>query len=185
MSDEMVVAHCSPTLAGLKTGSLFACPMESREALNRSLRRLNAQLVPRGVRILPVKYLRDRILIYMYRPGRLQADLHDAAAAEILAEKRYPAHGSADRCVAELIRRLNCSTEFPHEIGLFLGYPSEDVAGFMRLGARRAKLVGAWRVYGDAEAAQKKFALYKKCTRLYRAAYGKNHSLDRLVVSSS
>ena len=29
MSEDLVVAHCAPTLAGLKTGSLFVCPKES------------------------------------------------------------------------------------------------------------------------------------------------------------
>ena len=30
MSEELLIAHCSPTMAGLKTGSLFTCPMQSR-----------------------------------------------------------------------------------------------------------------------------------------------------------
>mgnify|MGYP006917983558 CR=1 FL=1 len=30
MSEEQVVRNCAPTLAGLKTGNLFACPYESQ-----------------------------------------------------------------------------------------------------------------------------------------------------------
>ena len=33
MSDEMIVRQCAPTLAGIKTGSLFPCPYESRTQL--------------------------------------------------------------------------------------------------------------------------------------------------------
>ena len=33
MSEEQVVRNCAPTLAGLKTGNLFACPYENREDL--------------------------------------------------------------------------------------------------------------------------------------------------------
>ena len=181
MCEELLVEQCSPTMAGLKTGSLFTCPREERQELLKSIRALNARLVPKGLRILPVKSMGDRELIYMYRPEQLRADLQDRLASEILAERRYPA-GGADRCVAELVRRLNRETEFPHEVGLFLGYPAQDVDGFIRQKARCAKLVGAWKVYGDEEAAKRTFAQYKNCTRAYRDAYLHHHSLDRLLV---
>ena len=86
------------------------------------------------------------------------------------------------RRMQELVRRLNRGKDFPHEIGLFLGYPAEDVSGFIRHGARCAKCVGTWKVYGDEESARKKFALYQKCTRLYCEAYRKHNNLDRLLV---
>ena len=181
MCEELLVEQCAPTMAGLKTGSLFSCPKEDRAELLRSIRSLNARLVPRGLRILPVKTVGDRELIYLYRPARLRRDLEDALATELLAERCYPA-GGADRCVAELVRRLNRGKDFPHEIGLFLGYPAEDVSGFIRHGARCAKCVGTWKVYGDEESARKKFALYQKCTRLYCEAYRKHNNLDRLLV---
>ena len=184
MCEELLVEQCAPTMAGLKTGSLFSCPKEDRAELLRSIRSLNARLVPRGLRILPVKTVGDRELIYLYRPARLRRDLEDALAAELLAERRYPA-GGADRCVAELVRRLNRETDFPHEVGLFLGYPPQDVEGFIREHAREAKCVGAWKVYGDVASAQRRFDLYKKCTRVYREAYKKHNSFDRLIVSCS
>lgn len=171
-------------MAGLKTGNLFTCPMEDKNTLNESIRRMNMKLVPRGVRLLPVKYLEKRVLIYMYRPDRLRADLKDAQALSILSEKAYPID-NADKCVAELVRRVNSQETFPHEIGLFLGYPSEDVNGFIKYGADKAKCVGTWRVYGDEEAAKKKFALYKKCTRVYKDAYRRHNSFERLVVNGA
>ena len=43
----------------------------------------------------------------------------------------------------------------------------------------------AWKVYGDVTSAQRRFDLYKKCTRVYREAYKKHNSFDRLIVSCS
>ena len=40
--------------------------------------------------------------------------------------------------------------KFPHEIGIFLGYPLADVAGFIRNKGRNCKCIGTWKVYGDA-----------------------------------
>lgn len=44
MSDEMIIRHCSPTLAGLKTGSLFSCEYTSEREVKESVQRLNQRL---------------------------------------------------------------------------------------------------------------------------------------------
>ena len=122
MSYELVIEQCSPTLAGIKTGSLFSVPNEEGKALRESIKALNALLVPRGLRLIPVKQLKNRVLIYLYRPERLKYDLKNSLAEDILLQKKYPTD-NADRCVAELIKRLKSGDGFPHEVGLFLGYP--------------------------------------------------------------
>ena len=46
MSDEMIIRHCSPTLAGLKTGNIFSCPYSNNKELFCAVRSLNQRLVP-------------------------------------------------------------------------------------------------------------------------------------------
>ena len=46
------------------------------------------------------------------------------------------------------------SGEFPHEVGLFLSYPPEDVKGFIDHRANDFKCAGLWKVYGDEEKAR-------------------------------
>ena len=154
MPEEFVISQCSPTMAGLKTGNLFSCPAEDSETLRDSIRRMNAALVPRGARILPVKRMRDRVLCYMYRPEKLKEDLAGELAQSILAARAYPV-GNTERCVAELCRRLQQDAAFPHEVGLFLGYPVEDVIGFIENKGKNCLCCGCWKCYTDAEAAQK------------------------------
>ena len=43
MSEEQVVRHCAPTLAGLKTGSMFGAWYPSARALREDLRGWNQQ----------------------------------------------------------------------------------------------------------------------------------------------
>ena len=69
MSDDYLVRHCAPTLAGLKTGSLFTCPFSCRKKLLNSVRQMNERLVSKGVRILPLRFTDEKALIYVYRPG--------------------------------------------------------------------------------------------------------------------
>lgn len=181
MSEELIVATCSPTMAGLKTGNMFNCPLKSKEELKENIRKLNKILVPRGVRILPLKISKDKALLYMYRPTLLRNDLNDTLAIKILSDMDYPIDNT-DCCIVKLIDKLKAYEDFPHEIGLFLGYPAEDVHGFIKNCAKCAKCVGTWKVYGDEKQAIKKFKAYKKCTKVYCECYRKNNSFDRLVV---
>lgn len=182
MSDEMILRHCSPTLAGMKTGSLFAENFSDESEMRTSLRRWNRRLSGKGLRVLPLKFQNNRALIYVYRPSRLSRDLRDDRACGLLEQRGYGC-GSPEACILQLRRRLRENDEFPHEIGLFLGYPPEDVSGFIENRGADCKCVGCWKVYGDADAAKKTFAKYKKCTDVYCAQHAKGKSIERLTVA--
>ena len=178
MSEELIVRHCAPTLANLKTGSLFVCPITDRASFFSSLRSLNELLVPKGLRALPLRIREYSALVYLYRPSRLKKDLEDPAAIKILQDHGYSCYG---KCLPRLIERVRASEEFPHEIGLFLGYPPEDVQGF--LDRRPCKCSGCWKVYGDENKAKKTFDLYKKCERVYCQQLAQGIDIKRLTVA--
>lgn len=181
MSEDLLIDQCSPTMAGIKTGSLFSCYADDKKTLNADIRRFNARLVPKGLRLVPMKFENNRALVYMYRPSKLENDLNDPTAHSILSGLDYSSSG-ADSKVAILRKKINTSESFPHEIGLFLGYPPTDVDGFIKKGPHKAKLTGVWKVYTNEDSAKKKFALYKKCAGVYKTAYKKHRSFDRLIV---
>lgn len=181
MSDYDLILHCAPTLAGLKTANLFTSPAVSDSELNKQIRRINKRIVPFGVRILPLRRMKKKALIYLYRPDRLEQDLSNRKAEEILKKANYP-DGRPECRLKELVTRLRYANDFPHEIGLFLGYPPEDVDGFISNQAKEYKCVGCWKVYGDEEAAQKKFAEFKLCTECYCNSRNKGMTLEKLIV---
>jgi hypothetical protein len=57
--------------------------------------------------------------------------------------------------------------KFPHEIGVFLGYPLQDVKGFIENNGRNSKYTGLWKVYGDKAASIRMFEKYRKCFSVY------------------
>lgn len=179
MSEETLIRHCSPTLAGIKTGNIFSCTHESTDVLRDQIRALNRRLASRGLCILPLRISESSALIYVYRPSKLRADLAGADAAAVLASRGY-SDAKPSRCIATLAERLK-GGDFPHEIGLFLGYPVEDVIGFIE--KRECKLSGAWKVYGDEELARRTFAKYKKCTDVYTRQHRSGKPIERLTVS--
>lgn len=182
MSEQTIIEQCSPTLAGIKTANLFPCKYSDKQVLWQEIRDFNRTLSHKGVRMIPVRAEKNFALIYLYRPKRLKKDLTRQNAADLLKRFGYTDTDS-EKCVAELVRRFAQHSHFPHEVGLFLGYPPEDVKGFIENNACGCKCVGCWKVYGDRQAAQKCFAQYKKCTQIYKALYRKGRSLERLTVA--
>lgn len=97
MSDYQLVRYCAPTLAGIKTGSLFTLHFASEDfrsdvsAFNRSMRK-------KGIRIIPLKVSDTYALIYLYRPDMLDKDLKDPVAVNILKRFGYSI-SCPDRCV--------------------------------------------------------------------------------------
>ncbi len=182
MSEEAVILHGAPTLAGIKTGSLFRCEYEGVEAMRASLREWNRRFSGKGLRVVPLSFENNKALLYLYRPERLSRDLSDGAASEILSDFGY-CGGSPTRCIRCLAKRIRNNAEFPHEIGLFLGYPPEDVRGFLEHRECDLKCVGCWKVYGDEAKAQKTFRLFRRCSEIYRQRFQNGTSIERLTVA--
>ena len=177
---QALVDHCSPTLAGIKTGNLFPLHSEEDDVIPE-IRELNRTLVRNGLRMIPVKRDSQHTLIYVYRPERLQKDLALPEAEEILRKKGYPC-GSSDRCVTCLMKHLASDAEFPHEIGLFLSYPPSDVKCFMEDTSEGVQYVGCWKAYSNAREAEKTFESFRKCTAVYQTRAKKGRTLEQLIV---
>ena len=160
MFDSMLIKHCSPTLAGLKTAGLFNFRFCSEQEAQQTLSLWNRNLNPKGVCIRILKMNSCRALIYVYRRTLLGRLLADERIQAFLAPYGY--HGlSDDESLLLLERRVQACPEFPHEIGVFLGYPLGDVKGFIKHQGKNFLCSGYWKVYQNENRAQETFQLYR------------------------
>lgn len=184
MPEEYVIDHCSPTLAGLKTANMFPVTLSPGEDIVSEVRTLNRLLGEKGIRTVILRRSAGKALLYLYRPDYLDRDLAVPAAKEILEAKGYCCNGTGS-CIAQLIRHMARDAQFPHEVGLFLGYPPEDVRSFMQDTRCGVKYTGCWKAYGNEEEARKTSAKYKKCTEVYRREFTKGKSMLQLTVRTN
>ncbi|MBF0979963.1 MAG: DUF3793 family protein [Clostridiales bacterium] len=185
MCEEILIRHCSPTLAGIKTANLVNMPYETYDELCIELEKFNIKFAEKGLCALALKYTSKRALVYIYRPSKLERDLSDCEAGTLLANCGYNSDNLRGH-IKKLEEKIEKNGEFPHEIGLFLGYPPEDVRSFIeeKCGAeKKCKCSGAWKVYGDLENALKIFGMYEKCKRIYYSQWKCGKSIDRLIVA--
>ncbi len=57
--------------------------------------------------------------------------------------------------------KLDKNKEFPHEAGIFLGYPIKDVEDYIKNNGENYVLCGYWKVYHNVEEANKIFQHFK------------------------
>ena len=164
--DQTLATYCSPTLAGIKPASLVSFDRSAYPDLPQQLTVYRKAFAPRGICFEIVCACRGRYLLMVYHKQALEEHLADRRVRYLLDRFGYPAGQPLKALLLELKRRIALSDGFPHEIGLFLGYPVEDVVGFIRHAGRDCKLSGYWKVYGDAEAASR---LFDRLSRVCRA----------------
>lgn len=88
------------------------------------------------------------LLLFLYDRGALCRLLGDKKVVAILRKAGYVAELDLNSLLTELAFRFG-SGVVPHEIGIFLGYPLKDVAGFMGLSRRQFSCQGPWKIYGN------------------------------------
>lgn len=181
--DSILVEHCSPTLASLKMASLLCLPhhnnpQEHVELIDNYNRIYNGEKL--FFRIL--YSCSQRTLLYIYRPDMVASYVRRKDVAEFLAQYGYPT-GSVEDMLNHLSARFALGGCFPHESGIFLGYPLEDVRGFITHKGNNAKLCGEWKVYDDVTAAARMFHAYHCCRQDYINKFRLGTELKSLIVA--
>lgn len=183
MLEKLLVLHCAPSLAGIKTGNLFQYRFSSKNDLLAELRDLNERLNGKGIYIETLRIRNSVALILAYRPKRLEEDLKRVGAYAFLKQFGYSGTDK-EHAISRLKERFVLHNRFPHEIGLFLGYPLADVIGFIENGGQNSKCTGCWKVYRDEREALKLFDRYKKCREIYMKLFTGGHSVLQLTVAA-
>ena len=174
---DLLVLHSAPTLAGLKSASLLSLqPLTERTAFPRKA------LEEKGLFIWPLKNISSSTLLLVYRPRSLEEILSSQEAVSILSPLGYDC-SSLKSCLARLRERF-MTESFPHEVGIFLGYPLGDVRGFIENKGRNFRFSGLWKVYDDEDSAKKLLDKWTKCRAVYWAAYSNGTAIEKLCITA-
>ena len=182
--EELLVEQCAPTLVGVKPASLFRYQAACRPDALRTAARWARELAPFGLvlRVLRVCPETGAVQLYLYREGELRRLLAEPAVRDFLEERGYRMEEDCPGLLRQLSRRLCLEEEFPHEIGVFLGYPLEDVVGFIRNQGQGFTCCGCWKVYGDPKKARIRFDAYRRCTAESRERFRRGAAITELIA---
>ena len=148
--------YCGVTFAGLKIASLVSL----RKGEEDVVQTLSHRFAGKGFAFRLLREDEERLLVFVFHRARLEKYLLSADVRAFLARFGY-GYASAEEALAQLKCRMK--GEFPHEIGVFLGYPLGDVCGFLQ-DPGGCVLCGAWKVYENADEAARTFERFRRCS---------------------
>ncbi len=154
----LLAMHCAPLLKRMAVANVLT--LSRKQALG-----IKGMLKNTEIECYILKADCGRVILYLYRKDILQSCLQQEDVRNFLKKYGYP-----DKEIVDMLKRLSQrirlyadgQTDFPHEIGAFLGYPLADVESFIENRGKNYVYLGYWKVYHDVEQAVKTFRLYDK-----------------------
>lgn len=163
---SFLVLELAEVLQGAKPANLV-CLANKRRSCGRNLYRLwkehGAALLEESG--LKVRVLDDRgssILLLLYSQEALGTLIAQKSVRIILGKAGYGNVHDFDSVLDELETRVT-GDGFPHEIGVFLGYPLKDVIGFMGWVPLAFTVQGPWKIFGKPEQSLRLAECHREC----------------------
>ena len=153
-----LVLHCAPILKDIKIANIVTVTPDK-------FRQYVRLLAGTGISWMLLNVNAQRAILYLFRRDRLEGYLDNKDVENFLS--RYGYHkGKLDDKLARLARRVagfgDGKVGFPHEIGIFLGYPLWDVEGFLKNNGENSIGNGYWKVYDDLAGALRTFESFDR-----------------------
>ena len=156
---EVIANQCAPVLADVKPSNLLILTSEEEEVF------LQMEELPH-ISSLCLYEGKNKSTWLLYRRDRLESALVWPQTGEFLEQYGYRmVRESLDEKLLRLQHRFAEYKEgrqpFPHEMGVFLGYPLGDLKGFIEHHGKEYLCSGYWKVYRDEQKAKSTFQLYQ------------------------
>lgn len=148
--------QCAPVVLASKPAILLMIPEVEKKQYEEEARRWKIEMVT-------LCHRQERSAVLFFHPQRLSQRLQKVDTKDYLEHRGYGQMG-LDAVFMELGRRMQSfyekRSEYPHELGLLLGYPLEDVIGYVANHGQGCLLSGYWKVYHDVALARQTFEEY-------------------------
>lgn len=155
---SQIILQCAPFLKGIKLAAIINMTSDA-------CGRLETILEGSGISYRILSSRKKRCLVFLYREEGFARHMSIRKIQHFLFTYGYKKHTVAET-LDHLSERICMYSQedisFPHEIGVFLDYPIQDVEGFIQNDGKDYLLSGYWKVYHDPERAKAKFQAYDK-----------------------
>lgn len=175
---EMQLAlQCAPVISGLKISNLLSVKKEYVNKLRNLIKGTSLSMY-----VLLIK--ENKVSILLYRKKDMMIYLKDSKVKKLLKQFGY-----YENNIYMLLKKLSLryeyykreKGEFPHEIGLFLGYPLEDVIGFINNNGKNSLYTGYWKVYKNVDEKKALFSKYEQIKELMIILISYNLEIGEII----
>lgn len=171
----ILALHSSPAICGIKASNLIC--IEYNESLFNEIEELNLEFNPK-IYFKILKRTNNHVLILVYKKEVLDNHLKRNDVRHFLLENGYNIN-TTDDMLKTLIKRFE-DIDFPHEIGVFLGYDIQDIKDFLK-GDKECIYVGYWKVYSNLDKKINTFNRFTRCRNHVLGLINKGYPLEKLL----
>ncbi len=175
--ETKLALQCAPLITGIKISNLLIVSSCDEDAVRMILKKT-------GIIYYRLLRLAEKTTFLVFHKNQLAAYLQDSDVRSILK-----ANGYHEFSLGGILRTfqyryetyMNQGEGFPHEMGLLLGYPVEDVEGFIAHKGKNFLYSGYWKVYNDVPSKKKIFAAYENAKEQLIQLLGRGYGM-RLII---
>jgi len=178
-TDKYFIHYLAPTLCGIKPANLFT--LAESDFIKADVKHWENRLKNQNLCLEVFKSSENRWTIFAYDFVWIRKILSDVLVQSYLRGKGYSNPLDTIKSLDELFLRLKNRNGFPHEIGLFLGYPIEDVISFEENQGRNCKYCGYWKSYCNPEEAKKCCAQYNLCSQMCNQWFDEGLTIPQII----
>lgn len=153
----VVGIHCAPVLLGVKTANTIS-------VYKTDLGLLLGIISETGLFALKLYECKEKCILFIYREDLIHRHLEKKDVRLFLTDYGYFSMMNTEKYLYKLVQKFQeyarKEREFPHELGVFLQYPIEDMKGFIRNSGKNYLSCGYWKVYQNEKYAKEAFENY-------------------------
>jgi hypothetical protein len=150
--------HIAPTLSKLKPASIITLNQNNREQ-NKLWEKYKDKFQKEfKIEYIELKKTSDSICVMFFNRECLMKIINNKKNMKFLEGYGYSTKMSLNDCLVHLKKSFEFF--FPHEIGVFLGFPLSDVKAFIKHPNEKYRISGYWKVYSNVKSSKKIFDDY-------------------------
>jgi len=168
----LLANYCMPTLLKLKPSSLFRVSRRLISDQQSFLRLLENEINTFHSAYSILYEDESMMIILVYNETLLREVISGPEEQSFLYSMGYSFNGDTMQNILTTLtyryyefirsRSSHCIHPYPHEIGIILGYPIQDVKDFIRFNGKNYTLCGYWKVYHEEDHARRTFKKYNQ-----------------------
>lgn len=175
--ETQLAFQCAPLLTGIKISNLLIVNGFQQETVMQMFQGT-------GISYYLLNNLSDRTAFLLYQKRDLLDYLHKREVRQVMKMLGYQ-KDDLESILKEFSKRyewyMKYKEKFPHELGLLLGYPVEDVTGFIENQGKNFLYTGYWKVYGNVEERRTLFENYTKAKELVIQMMAQGMSIQKIL----
>ncbi len=177
---ETLIKYCSPVFAELKPSYLIM--VKNNDNLNKEANNLKPILKNNGFRLRELGGCINVRRYLLFNENNLTKAVFTNLNINLLKQMNYKIT-NLDDLITQLYKKIETKGQpFPHEIGIFLGYPYSDTIGFIKNNGENEKYCGYWKVYANVEQAKKNFLSFDMCKKEFCEAFERGCPFEEIIT---